>query len=321
MKRLLLFVFSFVVLVAVAALLFLSEASPVNPSASATKVFMVNKGDGIKSIARRLETNGFIKNRYIFIAHAYLLGLNQKLQAGAFELSPSWDTDQIVAKLSLGGRFDTWVKIIDGQRNEEIAATINQDDLFSASDFLAAAKDKQGYLYPDSYSVPIGSSLDQFFHMVNDNYTKKLATIKSDVPNPKLSDAESATLASLIEREARTLTSKQYVAGILLNRLNAGMPLQIDASVQYARDSRNSHLADYWQPVSKKDLTIVSPYNTYLNVGLPPTPICNPGYDALYAAYHPIASDYLFYLTGKDNQMHYAKTLNEHNANVAKYLR
>ena len=100
------------------------------------------------------------------------------------------------------------------------------------------------------------------------------------------------------------------------------MPLQVDASVQYARDSRSKNLAKYWQPVTRDDLKqIDSDYNTYLYPKLPPGPICNPGYDSIYAVYHPTDSDYLYYITGNDNQMHYAKTLDQHNQNIANYLR
>ena len=98
------------------------------------------------------------------------------------------------------------------------------------------------------------------------------------------------------------------------------MALQLDTTVEYARDS---HLSTkiFWQPASATDVHIISIYNTYLHPGLPPGPICNPGSDSLYAAFHPTASDYLYYLTGNDNLMHYAITLKEHNSNIAKYLK
>ena len=98
------------------------------------------------------------------------------------------------------------------------------------------------------------------------------------------------------------------------------MPLQVDASVQYARDSKIIP-TEYWKPLVKTSLSIISPFNTYKNRGLPPKPICNPSYNALYAAFHPIESNYLYYITGNDNQMHYATNLDQHNANIAKYLK
>jgi len=99
------------------------------------------------------------------------------------------------------------------------------------------------------------------------------------------------------------------------------MALQLDATVQYARDSQNKNIKDYWQPISKSDLSINSSYNTYKNPGLPPKPICNPSYNSLFAAFHPTDSDYFYYITGNDSLMHYAKTLSEHNTNIAKYLK
>lgn len=297
--------------------IFIKLSAPVN-SSSLTKNFIVNKGDGIKSIALRLETNNLVNNRNIFIFHAYLLGLNRQLQAGSFSLSPSLSTSQIVSKLTQGGRFDVWFKIIDGQRNEEIIK--NLPDFVDPKAFLLASKDKIGRLYPDSYLLPTDTTLDQLFTIIDTNFNKKLIDIKKDSTS-NLTDQQILILASLIEREARTLNSKQQIAGIFLNRLKINMALQVDASVQFAKDSQLPHPKDYWQPVVKKDLNINSPYNTYKTAGLPPTPICNPGYDAIYAAYHPIGSDYLFYITGHDNLMHYAKTLDEHNANITKYLK
>ena len=313
------FVFGLVLAILIVALVstltFSSLSNPVESQITSTKVFVVNKGDSVKSIGGRLQQNGLIKNHLVFLAHAYILGLTQKLQAGSFDLSPSLSSSEIVQKLSQGGRLDVWVRIIDGQRNEEIVQS-----LFERKSFEAVANSKLGYLYPDTYAIPSSASLDQFFQIIDTNYHNKIATIKSGAL-VELSENQQVILASIIEREARTITSKQYVAGILLNRLKIGMPLQIDATVQYARDSRVPAPKEYWLPLAKKDLSIISPYNTYLNAGLPPGPICNPGYDSLYAAYHPTTSDYLFYITGNDNKMHYAKTLTEHNANVAKYLR
>jgi UPF0755 protein len=135
-----------------------------------------------------------------------------------------------------------------------------------------------------------------------------------------MTDNQILTLASIIEREARTLKVKQGVAGVLINRLNANMPFQSDVTVQYARDSKTKP-TDYWKDLDSSDISIISPYNTYKNTGLPPAPICNPGYDSIYAAFHPTQSDYLYYLTGNDNQMHYATTLEEHDSNIDKYLK
>lgn len=277
--------------------------SPVNTQ----NEFVVNQGDGIISIASRLEKNNLVKNKFIFIFYAYKMGLHSRLQAGDFQLSPSLSTPEIITKLSSGGTKDYWLKIIDGQRVEEITPK------FPSS--------LEGYLFPDSYLIPVRYDQSQILDLIKQNFNKKFALALADATNTKMSDAEIVTFASILEREARTLPSKQMVAGILLNRLKIGMALQLDTTVEYARDSKLPHPKVYWSPATAADIHLVSSYNTYLNPGLPPAPICNPGTDSLYAAFHPTASDYLYYLTGNDNLMHYAKTLPDHNANVAKYLK
>src|SRR5581483_2493272 len=118
--------------------------------------------------------------------------------------------------------------------------------------------------------------------------------------------------ASIIERETKSEEERPIVAGILLKRINAGWPLQADATIQYALGN--------WDPVNADDLKIQSPYNTYLNTGLPPTPICNPGLSSINAAKNPTQSNYWYYLHDKDGQIHYATTIDEQNANIAKYL-
>ena len=151
--------------------------------------------------------------------------------------------------------------------------------------------------------------------------TQMRSSAASDVyKRQTLDDKNTLILASLLEREAKGLDDKKIVAGILLNRLHLAMPLQVDASVQYAKDSLLKP-EKYWQPITREDLKIDSPYNTYKNSGLPPSPICNPGLNSLIAAYHPSPTDYIYYIHDTTGQIHYAKTLDEHNANVAKYLR
>lgn len=282
------------------------NSQPISPADTSPKNFVINRGDGLKSISYRLESAGLIRNRYVFLLHAYRLGLASKLQSGLFKISPSLSSNEIVVKLSSGGSHDYWLTIIGGQRIEEISP-----------DFPSVY---EGYLFPDSYLIPQDYSVENIFSVIDKNFQEKFSQAKVKATNTIHSDREIVILASLLEREARMLTSKQMVAGIIINRINLGMPLQLDATAQYARDSY-SRTKNFWEPITKSDLKIVSPYNTYLNTGLPPGPICNPGYDSIYAAFHPTNSDYLYYITGKDNKMYYAKTYAEHNDNINRYLR
>ncbi len=296
--------FLIIVFVAGAIYYFKVNSAPVSNDQKVQQ-FVINQGEGVRQISKRLLKNNLVRNDLVFLALSYKLGLNTNLQAGLFRLSPSQSTEQIIEKLSKGGSHDYWLKILGGQR----LAELEQD--FDPS--------LEGYLYPDSYLIPEGYSTEQIVQIISANFDKKYdqAIIGS---NSNFSKADIITLASLIEREARTLESKKMVAGILHNRLKIKMALQVDASAQYVRDTKNKP-SKYWLPASKNDLSLVSPYNTYLNPGLPPGPICNPGYDSIFAALNPTDSEYLFYITGNDNKMHYAITLDEHNENINKYLR
>lgn len=266
--------------------------------------FVINQGDGLNVISTRLQSNNFIRNKFVFLLFTRTQKVNNNLQAGLFRLSSSMSTSEIITKLSTGGSYDFWLKIIPGTRIEEISSkfTFNPE--------------LEGYLFPDSYLIPEYFTASETEALIKKNFDEKISSFKIN----KNSLSTTITLASLLEREAKTKTDRQMVAGIINNRLKIGMALQIDATVQYARDSKN-HPAKYWQVLSKTDLKINSPFNTYLNPGLPPSPICNPSLDSIYAAINPTSSDYIYYIHGTDGKMYFAKTLAEHNSNVSKYLR
>lgn len=281
------------------------------PSTDTTKkVFVINQGEGLLTIATRLEKNQFINNRYVFAFYSRLLGLNQKIQAGTFYLTTSEPLPDLIQKLVRGGSTDYWLKIIPGTRIEQFSPS---------AEFTAAAKEFEGQLFPDSYLIPQDYSPTNILAVIAKNFDEKLLEAKLDATT-KLSDSQTLIMASLLEREAKTLADKKNIAGILINRLNAKMPFQVDATVQYAKDSLNDP-EKYWKPITKTDLNIISPFNTYKNLGLPPAPICNPGLDSLIAAYHPTNSDYFYYINDSQGIIHYAKNLSDHNANVAKYIK
>lgn len=322
MKKILSIFIAIFFLLVVGVIVFVSINTQPVSSTPTTVNFVVNKGEGISSLSTRLQEAKVIRNRYVFLLYARKSGLASTLKAGKFSLDSSSSIQKIITQLSQEGlASDYWFKILDGSRLEEVVAAIPEEAAFTPQEFEAKAKGKLGTIFPDSYLIPNNYSADEVLNLIEDNFNKKLAEAKAGATNTTLTDEEVLIFASLLEREARTLKSKQEVAGVLLNRLSINMPLQLDASVQYARDSKVPHPKNYWEPVVKADLSIDSAYNTYKNTGLTPMPICNPGYNSLYAAYHPIESDNLYYITGNDNLMHYAKTLDEHNLNIDKYLR
>ena len=283
------------------------------------QAFVINKGDGFNLIANRLKQSGFIKNETVFKINAYLLGLHSKLRAGTFNLSSNMNNADIIRLLTRGGSIDNWIQLLEGWRNEEIAAYLDENSFYSGKSFLFLTEGKQGYIFPDTYSIPKDKDVQFFIDKTLTNFDQKYQQASQGI-TADLNQTQIITLASLLEREANNLEAQKMVSGIIYNRLSINMPLQIDATVQYALDSLNKP-QKYWQPISKADLVINHPYNTYQNPGLPPGPICNPGYNAIVAALNPIDSDFLYYITGTDGQMYYAKTLDEHNQNITKYLR
>lgn len=320
MKKFLIVLAVFFLIIISSSFLFVSSnITPISTDVK-NKIFVVNQGDGVEAISQNLQKNGFIKNKYAFLIYSLVTRQNKKLQSGTFRLSQSLSVPEIIKKLSSGGVSDYWLKIIDGSRVEEVSELFPSGLSFTSQDFLAKYKSKEGYFFPDSYLIPSYYDLTQTVEVINQNFAKKLLAAKENSTS-SLIEEDNIILASLLEREGKTLESKQIIAGIITNRLNLGMPLQIDATVQYARDSQNKNISSYWQPLLKSDLQINSSYNTYKNQGLPPRPICNPGYNSLFAAFHPTETDYLYYITGNDGKMYYGKTLDEHNSNIAKYLK
>lgn len=317
MKKNILFL-PLVLILFLAAFYYWSLSAPSTDPAQ--KTFVINQGESLTVIASRLESNNLIKNRYIFMFYARISGLSQKIKAGTFYLSSADKMPDQITKITKGGSSDYWLKIIDGTRVEELTNSFPDNLSFTGQEFVAKAKKLQGYIFPDSYLLPKYYTIDQILETIQSNFVQKFSQAKIGATNTKMTDQEIIILASIIEREARTLKVKQGVAGVLINRLNINMPLQSDVTIQYVRDSKNK-VTDYWKDIDSSDISIVSPYNTYKNPGLPPGPICNPGYDSIYAAFHPTESDYLFYLTGNDGVMYYAKTLSEHSANINKYLK
>jgi len=295
--------FGLILIIAVSVVFYLS--SPFS-SDSSLKAFVINQGESVVDISNRLGKNRFIKSPLIFIFWSALSGQKNKIKAGKFEIASSWDVKTIISKLTSGGSTDYWFKIIPGQRLEE----------FAKDDLVPATSGKEGYLFPDSYLIPEYYTSDEIVTLITKNFDQKIMAL--NISSQNLSEV--VTLASLLEREAKTRLDKQKVATVIKNRLKIGMALQVDTTVQYGRDTITKP-TEYWLPLTKTDLQINSLFNTYQNRGLPPSPICNPGLDSLFAAQNPLPSDNLYYISGSDGLMHFAVTLADHNSNIAKYLK
>lgn len=290
--------------------------SAVNPANKETTVFVIEKGSGLKEIAGKLETAGLIKNRIIFFVYARLNKFEDKIQAGDFRLSPSMSASEIAQNLT-HGTVDVWITVPEGKRATEIAETLKEQIPTYNQSWKNVLILNEGYLFPDTYLIPKDASIEMIMKQMKDNFNQKYSEI--NVNNSKLNKTQITILASLIEREAITDQEKPIIAGILMNRMNAGIALQVDATIQYAK-GQNPLNKKWWEPVTLEEYkSVISDYNTYLFPGLPPGPISNPGLEALRAAANPADTDFLFYLHDKDGIIRYAKTLQEHNANIKKF--
>jgi len=196
---------------------------------------------------------------------------------------------------------------------EDFQAALNSNYNYYFLTLRPAGASLEGYLFPDTYLEQGNLSAQKLINDMLKNFENKISPYQEAISQhpQRLNLHQIITLASIVEAEAKTKEDRQLIAGILLKRLELGMNLEADVTINYLT-GRKKTLAS--------DLKIDSPYNTYQHKGLPPGPINNPGLEAIEAVIYPTPSDYLFFMAGKNGQIYYAKTLEEHNNNIARYL-
>jgi len=310
------------VLILIIALFFYSLFLPVSAQKTASKTFVVPKGQAISIIGQRLQQEGLIKNALIFRLIVKRDNLANKIQAGSFELSSNMSPDEIASALTKGTN-DVWITIVEGWRIEEIAQMLARQELpeFDSEEFIKLSQGQEGYLYPDTYLIPKLSTASAIYSLLTNTFEKKVTQgLSEEIVASSKSFNEILVMASILEREAKGYEQMRQVAGVLWHRIEIGMPLQADATLQYVR-GYNKTEDSWWASPSAEDKQLKSVFNTYQNPGLPPTPIANPGIDAIKAAIDPIETNNLFYIHDRRGNLHFAVTLDEHNQNVQKYLR
>jgi UPF0755 protein len=258
---------------------------------------------------------------------AELRGQESQARAGEYRFPAHLTQNEILQAIVTGGaQVAAWVTIPEGFTATQIAARLQKAGLGSAATFSnhfmeqqlvvdgVRTKNLEGFLFPSTYLMPLGASPQQvaapmiaeFFKQLPKDAAQRSRALHVTVP-------QAVTVASLVEREARSESDRPKIAEVIYNRLRLGMPLQVDASIEYALPRHKSQL-------SFADLKIESPYNTYQHVGLPPTPIANPGRPSLEAALDPSKGQDLYYVYCGKGRHVFAKTLAEHHANVARCL-
>lgn len=304
----------------------------------ATEV-VIPAGTGSAKIAAILEDKGIIRNKLAYSIYLKYQKQGDRFQAGRYALHPGMTLDEITAKLNDGDVIkEEMVRftIPEGFTLAQVADKLSAEGVVDKDTFLKIAngetewpyewtssipKDKslryrlEGYLFPETYELKKGSTEQEILTRMLAEWDKKSAQLpgwQAQRDKLGLSLHQILTIASLVEREVVVDEERPVVAGVIYNRIAKKMPLQIDATVQYLLDKQKDRLFE-------KDLQIDSPYNTYLNPGLPPGPIANPGLASIKAALWPESTKYLFYVTKKDGSGRhlFAETFEEHKKNNA----
>ncbi|MBU4348261.1 endolytic transglycosylase MltG [Patescibacteria group bacterium] len=316
---------------------FLALLRPVS-QISDTKQIEINTGEGFIQISDKLKRVGVIRSNVAFRILSLLSGSAHKLKPGIYSLDTSQPSPQILRNLITGSLVVKKVIIQEGLTLLDIDKKLSKEGVLPLNalakfdfkkfnddyEFLQNLESLEGYLFPDTYNFFANSKPEEVVKKFLDNFNQKAWPILKDISLIIEDDTYEANqfinIASLIEKEIYFDEERSMVSGIIYNRLRIGMPLQIDATVSYAKCKGFFFYCD--NPVIlKKETELSSPFNTYLFQGLPPTPISNPGLSSIKAVLNPEKSDYLYYLSDpKTKKTIYSKTLDEHNTNKAKYI-
>jgi UPF0755 protein len=277
----------------------------------------IERGQTLFSISRELQEAGLIQSPRFFEMFMLTFGNDRRVSEGEYYFSEPASALDIALRIS-GRQFGIErrkVTFPEGFTNAEMAARLTEvfPD-FNAPLFLELAMPHQGVLFPDTYSFFPSIKPDVVVAALRKNFDKKIASLEPAIAASGHTRNDIITMASIIEKEANGPEDRAIVSGILWKRIADGMPLQVDAPFLFLLGKKSNEL-------TLKDLALKSPYNTYLNKGLPPTPINNPGLAALQAAIYPEETKYVYYLHDSTGAIHYASTYAEHKKNIQQYLK
>lgn len=327
-------IFAVFLLAAVLALFFWQGIySPIS-GVEKKQIFLVKKGAGSEEIASDLEDEKLIKSKNLFRIYVLIRGISNKLQAGTYLFSPSMNVLEIAAKMVSGETEKETITIPEGFTLKQIEQRLKGTNIFipefkgldkwTAEDFqeqFAILKNipgdarLEGLLFPDTYQFSYGTGSGEVINKMLFNFDKKFnIELRDKVAKQGKTIYDIIIVASLLEKEVRTLEDKKIVSGILWKRLELGIPLQVDASIAYITGKKTTK-------ISTEETKIDSPYNTYIRLGLPVAPICNPGTESILAAVEPIFGEYLYYLSSPAGETFFSRTLEGHNIKKAKYLK
>ena len=299
---------------------------PISIETDLPTTYSIKTGANLKKIGEELTQHGILRHPYYFMLEGRLQGVDSRIKAGEYLLSPATTQRQLLTQFVLGKTVQYSLSLIEGWSFKQIMQAVSSDeklvktlpDVDSNTVMTALGfpdVHPEGRFFPDTYHFPTGMTDVEFLQRA---YTKMEQVLQEQWENkeeglPYKTADEALTMASIIEKETAIVEERAAIAGVFVRRLQKGMKLQTDPTVIYAMGE------DYHGNIRRKDLKIDSPYNTYFYAGLPPTPIALPGAEAIHAALHPEAGDSYYFVAKGDGSHYFSKTLNEHNRAVAKY--
>ncbi len=276
----------------------------------------VVKGESLSSVSDKLHNQKIIKNKFVFENFIKLTGQDSKIQIGEYTYHKSLNMVEILNKL-ITGRYEyipVIITIKEGEDSRTIVDKIynnfkNINTVYTKEELLQILQNKEGYLFPETYNYAPSASLENIFKKIDEEFikrTEQYATSSEDLKRILI-------IASILEKEVPDTKDMKVVSGIIQNRLKKNMPLQMDSTLGYFTGKASLQL-------TRADLQLDSPYNTYKIKGLPSAPIGNPGDVAIQAAINPDVNDYIYFLSDKEGVNHYTKTYEEHLKNRRVFL-
>jgi len=330
MKKIILYLFIFILLLVLAGglITYFRYQAAMNWRSPAEAVIEINPGDGLDVVANRLARNNVIHDPLFFQIYSFIKDNYHTIQPGIHTIPAGTGIDQIMSLFYDNPHREITVTIPEGLTIQQTAELVSQNlavdnDLLLAEInqpyhleellFPPAEQTLEGFLFPDTYRFLNDSTTDQIVIKMIQNFNEQWPENDIENSDTKLSSYEILILASIIEKEASNSEERRVISEILQSRLSEGEPLAVNATLNYILDDPQAVFSD-------EEIYYDSAYNTYQHKGLPPTPICNPSLDSILAVIEPTPNNYYYYLHDADGQIHYAATLDEHNANIDKYL-
>ena len=328
LKRTLSFFISLVFILGVALVLGFGYflMSPASTKGEAG-IFMVEKGSSLRTVATKLEKEGYLTSKGLFLVWAKLAGHSRDLKSGEYELNPAMTPVEILRRLSRGNILTHAVKIPEGFTRRQIAALLEEKGLADKYKFVEITGDPgiarefgiespglEGYLYPDTYFFGRDLSPRMIVEAMVQRFFEVIKPLEGCIRQSGFTMEEVITLASIIEKETGLAEERPIIASVFLNRLKKGMRLQTDPTVIYG-------IADFDGDLTREHLKEPTAYNTYVIRGLPPGPIASPGIDAIRAVLYPEDTEYLYFVSKNNGSHFFSKKYSEHSKAVDKYQR